>query len=384
MKKARIYLDQNIYGHMLARSDWKTHDIASVLLEANKLGTGEVWLSPTNVIETALVTEPQFRAKLAAMMLHLADGKRMLESSEMLLIREFGAFLNSIVVGAFDSKVVLDRECNTARLIWLGNMALLAAGYPTGPGALMVKRMKTESQLIHARILADADTWIANIIKATTNYSTTKSSDPLNLGTLTDQQITNEIHSLMSKFQVPSQKTKTLLQKNRAAIAGTYGAIDIGAAIMAVLGPVPFSIELTFNTPVLVAAWKQVQNRHSVPMLPSIVTSASPDDQRAQRELVVSVLDLCIRAAANADLIVANIGYLVLLREVEVCMTAGELPTPGAALDVDHAMMALSTDIMVCHDEKLANNLKSYLKKHPVTIVQTARQLKNALESFNK
>ena len=68
-----IYLDQNVYGHLLDSSDWKKHDVGAVLVEYPEI---EVWVSPAHVIELSLTTDRSRRTALARLMLEFCGAKR--------------------------------------------------------------------------------------------------------------------------------------------------------------------------------------------------------------------------------------------------------------------------------------------------------------------
>jgi len=50
-KPVKVYLDQNIYGHMYEScNSWQKGEIAQAILEARQAGTAEVWAEITNVV----------------------------------------------------------------------------------------------------------------------------------------------------------------------------------------------------------------------------------------------------------------------------------------------------------------------------------------------
>jgi hypothetical protein len=53
VKTQNVYLDQSVYGQMLdAAADWQGGEIASLLHDAQRVGTAQVWAGPTHVMET--------------------------------------------------------------------------------------------------------------------------------------------------------------------------------------------------------------------------------------------------------------------------------------------------------------------------------------------
>ena len=93
-----IYLDQNVFGHMLDKGNWKAHPIGKVLDDHE--GDVGVWVSPTHVIELSQATNHTRRAALARLMLELSGARRMWHGSDFHLIEMFGAFLNTHIADA--------------------------------------------------------------------------------------------------------------------------------------------------------------------------------------------------------------------------------------------------------------------------------------------
>src|SRR6202023_1489046 len=382
MSPPRVYLDQNVYGHLLDRGDWRAHPLAQVLIDAQIKRRAEVWLSPTHVMELALASDQSRRQHLAEILVDLSCARRMTAGSDMALVKHFGLFINDAVPGPFDPEPFLDPYTATARSLWLGNLALLACGRPIelGPAVAVVRRLKLESQLIHARICAKPDETIAAIVEMIANFTTTGDPDPLGLSDRSDSEIQAELAELRALQARPSRATITALKKNRADLCVAYGAVDIGGALEAVFSQYPLYLVPTFDVVAVVAGWNGVQEKYGARSLPAGV-SAAVLERRANFGEVIKVLNALIRTAAVADMPVATGRYYCLIRELEVCLNRKEAPTAGAALDVDHVTAALCFDIAVCHDGLLADNLKAFVAKLPggVQVVANARQLERAI-----
>jgi hypothetical protein len=69
-----VYLDQNVFGHMLDSGDWTTHLIGK-LLHDNAEDVG-VWILPTHVIELSQASDHARRARRARLMLKLSYARR--------------------------------------------------------------------------------------------------------------------------------------------------------------------------------------------------------------------------------------------------------------------------------------------------------------------
>lgn len=380
-----VYLDQNVFGHLLDKGDWKTHPIGKVLDDHE--GDVGVWVSPTHVIELSQATDHARRSALARLMLELCGTRRMWHGSDFHLIEMFGAFLNSHIADAFDPSPFFATYKDDAARMWLGYLGLLAAveDYELGPGGEMVRRWKRESHLLHSRVAADPKTQIAKLIAAAQQLATTPDPDPMGLGNLSDDELETEIATCQAAAaSVPKKDIKDALskiQKHRKEVARVYGAIDIGMALQSVF-KLPCDLDLTFNAEALVNGWPSLQAATGVGPLPAVVTSVPSAQLRGDRVALIIILNAAIEAAANAGLAAASIGYYALLRELEVCINGGGVPTDGAALDVDHATAAMSYSVFVCRDQKLQKNVSTFLSAFKIdghSAVFNAKQLEKAI-----
>lgn len=375
-----IYLDQNVFGHLLDSGNWKSHPIGQVLEEnRDKLN---VWVSPTHVIELSQTTDHSRRAKLAQLMLELCDARRMWCGYDFFLVESFGNFLNNYIPGAFNPEPFLNFYKNNAAQLWTGHLALLAAveNLHLGPGAKSVQRSKRESHLLHCRIGADPKVQINQIINAAQQQAITVNHDPMGFKNLTDDEIEKEIAICKEKAtSVPRSDIKNALaqiRKHRKEVSRVYGAIDIGGALHSVF-KFPRDLEETFNAEHLVNGWPSLVANCDIKPLPKTVTS-NPSKE------IISILNASIEAVANKGLATASIGYHALIRELEVCINNNDFPTAGAAMDVDHAIAALKFSIFVSHDQKLLANVQSFLNSCGINdhhAVSDAKQIKKLLFS---
>lgn len=271
--------------------------------------------------------------------------------------------------------------------MWLGYLGLLAAveDYELGPGGEMVRRWKRESHLLHSRVAADPKTQIAKLIAAAQQLATTPDPDPMGLGNLSEDELETEIATCQAAAaSVPKKDIKAALrtiQKHRKEVARVYGAIDIGMALQSVF-KLPCDLDLTFNAEALVNGWPLLQAATGVGPLPAVVTSVPSAQLRGDGVALIIILNAAIEAAANAGLPAASIGYYALLRELEVCINGGGVPTDGAALDVDHATAAMSYSVFVCRDQKLQKNVSTFLSAFKIeghSAVFNSKQLKKAI-----
>lgn len=384
MPLIEIYCDQNVFGHMLDhQAGWRQHPLAVVLREATERGEAAVWLSPSHIIELSLCSDITRRRQLAEIMLELIAAKRMWYGCDYFLVEHFGAFLNSIVPDSFQPALFFNRYRDDAALLWLGYLGLMSSPYPIelGPALAEIRRSKLITNLIHARIAADPDVLLKQVVQDAEDLNTTTDIDPQGIERLSDQQILSEIDELRRAATRPKQRTLELLKKNRAKIAARYGAVDIGFVIGTIFR-FPCDLELTFNTPALVRNWPAMQRATGCEGLPREVVDASDEDLRSSRAHVIRTLNHCIEAAALKGLTAASVGYYSLMKELERRLNQKDLPKPSIAIDVDHALSVLAFKIMVCRDRVLNESLSTYARmQDAASVVYDEEELKEALKA---
>ena len=226
---------------------------------------------------------------------------------------------------------------------------------------------------------------IDRLISAASTIATTPNPDPLGIRAYSDERVAEEIAECVAKAaSVPAKVLRPALkrlEKHRKEIAAVYGVMDISGALDATF-TLPCDLELTFDTPALIANWQCVQKATGAPGLPRAVLAMAPELSRVDHSTVRVVLGALVNATARVGLAQTTIGYYTLLRELEACVASGKLPTPGVTLDVDHAIGALAHNVFVCRDQKLLKNTATFLRGLSLPghdAVGTGKALKKAI-----
>lgn len=386
MKPASIYLDQNIYGNLYDYGQWQAHPIAKLLQVAASEKVGYVWISPTHVAEISQAPDPLRRRGIAKIMLELGGACRMLPSADFMLVEVLGEFINRFVPDAYNRQPFVANYIDIYKQIWQGNLAMMALDFdvPLGKGIAEIRRTKQLSRLIHARIFADPENSIDKIVSSAENWTTTTDLDPLGIANLTEQEISDEINQLQNATVPVKQFTIKKIQKHKKEIAQRYGAIDIGGALQAVFFQYPLDLELTFNAGMILQNWDKFQQGAHASSLPPAIKNIPAEELCLERATVVMILNLIIEVAANVGLSIATMGFYCLIRELEICLNQGKLPTAGATLDIDHATAVYYQDIFVVRDAKLADSVRAYVGgiEKDTVVVSDERQLAKALAKW--
>lgn len=367
--------------------DWRLSALGRALLSAQADGVGQVWAGPTNVMETVQAEDIQLRKALAKMILELIENRRMWWGFEYELLDDFFRFLRQIIPDSVRYRQFFDHYGDIARQTWLGALALTAAtgGESNGPVMEELRRTKTMNQLIHARFALDPQDWVHRMIDAMQNLKTTQ-TDPLEeLEKMSTEEMRLEIKKISSDAQRLSNSASQKLNRNRAAIATAYGALEIGS-ILDNIFRLPLDRELTFNIPLLVAHWESVVVLRREP-LPNYIREATEEALTADPRIAAEVIQRVTRVAAKCNLPVLAIGFQVILREMQRCMNNKELPTGGLAFDGDHASAVNRFHIFMTFDEGLAGSLKAVVNapreltgiQWKAKVVTSVKQLMDAL-----
>lgn len=350
--KKKIYLDQNVYGHMLTEGggDWRASAVGRVLEAAHAAGKGLVWLGPTHVVETMLTTEDQRRRDLARTMLEVAGFTRVWHGYELDVVAEFFDFLRCVSPKCIRTTFFLDQALEDQARIWLGSLALLALGAPTAVlQADGVRRLKLQNRLLHARFATDPNGWVDRMCRAATGWQTTREDVFADINAMSLDEITNAITTLRAKAKKLDKKHFDRLNGERTAIAAAYGALDVTAGLDATFVS-PMSLDLTLDTSTLVADWPAQQSRMGLRSMPKDVVSAPLEKQAFDSNMRVAIIDTAIQAWASKHPLTATLSYESLLYELQRKLNNKELPTKGVVLDADHAGSLRRVDIFYTED----------------------------------
>src|SRR5579883_1915993 len=163
-RRVRVYLDQNVHSH-IARGgpDWAKTEYAALLL--GKLAdVAEVWISPTHIVETLLCPASDLRRALAASMLALAEGRRMLPDYSTLLVNGFLAFVERACAEGILGREYPEHYDFTLKQQFLGATAMMALGYAPNPEVVQdITRLKLEGRCLRAEAGCDPHKWVAQV-----------------------------------------------------------------------------------------------------------------------------------------------------------------------------------------------------------------------------
>lgn len=265
-------------------------------------------------------------------------------------------------------------------------LAASLEGSHFGPVAEDLRHTKAINQLLHARFALAPDDWVNKMVDAAKGLKTT-TTDPLaDLITMSTDEITAEMTQLTDSAQKLRKHASARLDKKRSMIAKAYGGIEIGAILQAIFR-LPLEIALTFDVPQIVARWPEIQEATGCEPLPPEVRAIDQLSLAGDSSIANTVIEHAIRAAARKGLMTTYLGVEVIVREMQRCMNAVELPTGGLAFDGDHAAALKRHHVLVTRDSWFANSLNAMANKlerdtggkwRP-EIVTTAKQLQKVL-----
>lgn len=383
-----VYLDQSAYSQFLNSSpkDWRQAPIAKELIALKEEGICQVWPSPTNVLETAQAATR--RQTLAQSMLFLSDAKRMWYGNEFERVREFLDFVSIYAPGFVREPKFFNERKIAARRTWIGALALLASQEEYDLSGLIdsLGHIKTTSRLIHARMAINPESAIETIVENVQAHAVTTENVFEPYENMTIPQMEAEISRLEGGFRKLGKKDLQLLNKQRESLSANYGAMEIGRLLQSIF-TLPNELIFMLNVIPVVRNWDKFRQDFGCAPLRKEIQTATDTDLLINMEFMREVLQQTIYAAGKAGLASSAIGYDIVFREIQRCLNDKTIPTGGLTFDMDHAAAILRFPIIISHDEKLVESLKTWSKKlgqqtkgeHEPSIVSNAKQLVEAV-----
>jgi hypothetical protein len=391
VKTQNVYLEQSIYGQMLdVAADWRTGEIASLLLDAQAARRAQIWAGPTHVMETVQTQDIDRRRRLAQAVLELIEFRRTWWGYEFEVVSEFFGFVETIAPGTIRTHHFFDHHASIAREQYLGALALIVA-VTTGKFEVPIAALqhaKASSQLLHARFAIDPEKWINRMIEVVDKEETKKEQDFEGPNAMTIEQMETEITALQNSATKLSKRALQKLNSNRDRICKAYSAMEVGPILSSIF-TLPLELEVMFDIPKLVTSLKKLETEWSRTLLEREVREAQLKDFAANPRLTRATLQAAIRAATQVGIPTSYIGFQIVLRELQQCFNRQTLPTGGLTFDVQHAGAIAHFDIVMTTDATLAGNLKTmanYIEKRSkgarrCAIVTDGNQLRKALAS---
>ena len=376
MKK--VYLDQCAVSNLCldpARS-WRETKMGAVIDANLSSGAIEVWVSPSNVLETLLCADydehgnfvpspkAEKRVRIARTLLDLSQAKRMSASYEYLLVGEFMEFLRQLAPDCLTTDAYYRRFREHNQQMFLGILALLVA-YPEldRPAAVeQLLRSKVSSQLLHSKFSKDPDGFVEKVIDCAREFRLTDKDVWEETDKRSLSELKSEIDSNLSGSTKLSGSAKTTLQKNKAIIAASYGAAEIGQCLDAVFKDM-ILVMLTFNVPELRENWDAICAKINKKIsLPKSVFEADDTAIATDPMIAAECLGHFFRHVARGELLSPQVVQQVVIGELEMCLNRGEIPTGGLGFDSEHAAMLNHVNVFVTSDTRLENLAKRAAK----------------------
>ena len=359
-KPSDVYLDQSVFSQIVAGvgTNWRRHEFGAVVSTAADSGKGEVWVSPTHVVETVQADEAR-RRSLAQVMLEMIDSRRMGIGADGQLVREFFEFIERCAPGGVQ-RVYVDYHLKTGRQIALGALGLIAATGTSSAGGIVdqLKKHKAINRLMYARFAADPEGVLKQMIKAVDELGTTPQAPLENFDARTTEDINVEADGLVTKIKGIAKDVRRKLDSNRATVSRAYGASEVARYLRESL-PLPMELALSFRCPRIIDAWPTIHKLSGGESLPKDIVLAPEDKKVASPDVVIPVIRASVRAAARMGLITGTVAYSVILRELQRMVNDKDIPSGSLTFDADHAAALTWCSVVVTRDEEFAKSLKT-------------------------
>lgn len=369
-------------------ADWQAGEIASLLHDAQSVGTAQVWAGPTHVMETVQTQDINRRRHLAQTILEMIEFRRTWWGYEFEVISEFLGFVETIAPGAIRTHHFFDHHASIAREQYLGALGLIVAVTTAKFEVPIAKlqRAKASSQLLHARFAVDPEKWINRMIEVVDKEETKKEQDFEGPNAMTMEEMEAEIAALQHSAAKLSKRALQKLNSHRDRICKAYSAMEVGPVLSSVF-TLPLELEVMFDIPKLATSLKTLETECGRTLLEKEARDAQLKDFAANPRLTRATLQAAIRAATQVGIPTSYIGFQIVLRELQQCFNRQTLPTGGLTFDVQHSGAIAHFDIVMTTDTTLAGNLKTmanYIEQRSngvrhCAVVSDAKQLKKAL-----
>lgn len=359
-----VYLDQSVFSQIVSGvgTDWRRHDFGAVVSKAQSAGKGEVWVSPTHVVETVQAEEAKRKA-LSLVMLEMTASRRMGIGAEGQLVREFFDFLEASAPGSIQ-RARFEHHLETSRRIMLGALGLIAATGTASAGGIGddLKKHKAINRLLYARFAADPEGVLAKMIEAVEELATVPFASLERFDLRTTADIDAESDDLLLKIKGIAKDVRRKLDSNRGDISRVYGAFEVTRCLQQYL-PLPMDLELSFRCSSIIDAWPMIQKVSGCESLPKDVALAPELKRIASLEVVLPVIRASVGAAARMGLLTGTVAYSVILRELQRMVNDKDIPSGSLTFDADHASALTWCSVVVTRDTEFAKSLKTIARE---------------------
>ncbi len=355
-----VYLDQSVFSQIVSGvgTDWRRHEFGAVVSKAQSAGKGEVWVSPTHVVETIQAEEAR-RKELALVMLEMIESRRMGIGADGQLVREFFQFLEASAPGCVEH-ARFEHNLETSRRIMLGALGLIAATGTASAGGIAddLKKHKAINRLLYARFAADTDGVLDKMTKAVEELATLPFASLENFDSRTTADIDAESDALVLKTKGIAKDVRRKLDSNRRDISRVYGAFEVSRYLQQYL-PLRMDLELSFRCSPIINAWPTIQRLSGCESLPKDVALAPEPKRIASPDVVYPVIRASVGAAARMGLLTGTVAYSVILRELQRMVNDKDIPSGSLTFDADHAAALTWCSLVVTRDAEFAKSLKT-------------------------
>ncbi|GAB3323359.1 hypothetical protein ACFQT0_26845 [Hymenobacter humi] len=367
MEPISVYLDHNILNDIApAKQDWTTTKWGAYLLDQTQKGHIEVYASPTNCLEIALLTKDlDHRNNLARALNTLIAGHRMLPTYEFVIVQNLLRHINGNWPGTINESRFnrLQRQSARTYVALLGQLAALK-DYDCSKGLVGAIAPKIITQLIQGEIfrnpLAELKKRLAGLQQVTVQSQDAFAAyDSKSLDELAELK-----ESLLAEtFTVDKQAIK-FLKDNKAKFIEGYAQDELRSCIHQVFLYWE-DLEVCFaGCEQVVREWATVHPLESSnpdfkpKPLPQEITAAYASGQSTRNDRYAVLKALGARFSSFLD--VPKLYSSTVFNEMERTLNKGKLPTGGLALDCQHTLACAVTEFFLVRDAILLDTVKRW------------------------
>jgi len=364
-----LYLEQSTIDKFFEKDNsWKNSPLWTTLNNLQKEKKINVWISPQTVVELSIWSDDYKRHTSAYILENLIEGKRMLPSSEFIIIEEL---LDKIKLHWGNQNVNKNvfEETKIQNIITYSGVLAHAAiinNYDLKGPANYIRKTKLLSKLINLEIMLNPRENLEILLEGGDRLLNYQKEFNLKYESKSLEELKKiiEEHEYTIKNRKRDQAAAQLFERNREAISYKYFYQFVNESFTVVFRYFEEICSL-LKYDEIVCRWDEkfppAADLDVPDKLPEDVISRFANKTPEYSDYY-TIIELLIKRYRKI-LIVPNIMINICLKENEKSLKINESSTEGMTIDLDHASMIYFSDIFFTYDSKLESSLNYWIKR---------------------
>lgn len=374
MDPISIYIDTNILNDIAPKDkDWEETEWGKCLIELSEKKQIEVWASPGNCLEIALVSDFDHRNNMARALNTLIQGQRMQPPYEFFIMENLLQHIEGNWNGTLNFERLEFLKLNSSR-IYIALIGQLAAlkDYDCSFGFSGIIRPKIITEIIHTSIFDNPKEELEKRLAAIRKKDF-KKHDMFALydGQSIEDLKKTELITREKKYSVDKEAIKWL-KKNKEELVEGYSLDEVKSTLNQVFIYWEDLNNTIIDFPKIVSEWNKVHsleargNKYKVKPLPVDLVQRFENKVYTINDTILVIEELANRF--YHFLIVPKVYQYTIINEIEKALNEGEIPKGSLVIDCHHAIGSIYCNFFLCRDSRLLNTIKYWHNQMPKNI----------------